>query len=250
MSQNVVMTGMVLQVSPIGDYDKRVVLLTKEKGKIHAFARGARRPASSLLAATSPFCFGEFELFEGKSSYNLVKANISNFFRDLTMEPEASTYGFYFLEVASYFAQENNDETEMLKLLYMSLRALENPSIPNGLVRSVFELKTLVINGEYPNVFSCVKCGKKEDLVYFSPRKSGTVCEECKPLVRGKKIHLDDTLLYTLQFVIATPVEKLYRFTLKEESLRQFQELLQEFWELHVHHQFRSLQVLSEMFFN
>ena len=74
MEQNIVLTGMVLNVMPIGEYDKRITVLTKERGKITAFARGARRPTSQLLAVTSPFSFGEFEFFQGRSTYNLRKA--------------------------------------------------------------------------------------------------------------------------------------------------------------------------------
>ena len=93
MGQNIVLTGMVLQVMPMGEYDKRITVLTKERGKITAFARGARRPVSQLLAATSPFSFGEFEFFEGRSTYNLAKASVANYFRELSEDPVKACYG-------------------------------------------------------------------------------------------------------------------------------------------------------------
>ena len=117
MAQTVVLTGMVLTAMPVGDYDKRITILTKERGRITAFARGARRPNSQLVAGSNPFSFGEFELFEGKSAYTLSKVSIKNYFRELTQDLEEAYMGFYFLEFCEYFCEENNDEKEMLKLL-------------------------------------------------------------------------------------------------------------------------------------
>ena len=79
MSQEIKVTGMVLQAGNIGEYDKRIVLLTKERGRISAFARGAKKATSQYAAACQPFTFGEFSLYEGKNSFNLWWESIMRF---------------------------------------------------------------------------------------------------------------------------------------------------------------------------
>ena len=147
------------------------------------------------------------------------------------------------MEFAEYFCQENSDEVEMLKLLYQSLRALESPHIPKELVRAVFELKAITINGEGPSVFECMHCHKTENLSCFSVRRGGMFCEECAKQVQGRKI-LDSTR-YTLQFVISTPVEKLYSFTVSDEVLEELKSIMREYMSFYVHHEFKSLQIFG-----
>ena len=67
----------------------------------------------------------------------------------------------------------------MLSLLYYSLRALLDSRIPDRLVRAVYELKQLVINGEYPEFFCCTACGSSEKLEGFSIEADGVVCHSC-----------------------------------------------------------------------
>ena len=143
------LTAMVLESSPVGEYDRRVVLLTRERGRISCFAPGARRQGSSIMAACLPFCFGNYKLRQGRSSNRLVEANIRTFFNKLREDMEATCYASYFAEVLKYITRENNDEAALLLLAYQSFKALESERIPRRLIRAVFEIRTLVIEGEF-----------------------------------------------------------------------------------------------------
>lgn len=240
----ITVTGMVLQTAPIGEYDRRVVILTKERGKISAFARGARKPNSALVGVTSPFSFGEFAVYEGRTSYTLVSASISNYFSELRADVESAYYGFYFLDLAGYYARESNNETQMLKLLYQTLRALANPHISNRLIRYIYELKTIAVNGEAPQVFECVSCGNRERRAVFSVRKGGLVCSECAVYVKDA-VSLNSSTLYALQYIVSSSVEKLYTFAVKDEILAELGSIIKSYFDVYVDKRFKSLEILE-----
>ena len=208
-------TGMVLKAEPINEYDRRVVLLTKERGKISAFARGARKPNSKLLAATNPFCFGTFKLYEGRTSYNIMEAEITNYFESLREDFESAYYGMYFLEVMDYYTRENNDEKELLKLLYQSLRALMHEGLSNVLVRYVFEMKAMVINGEFPGM----------------PREGDW----------------EESTRYAVSYIMSSSIEKLYTFTVTPQVLMQLKQIADDYRIRYVDRQFKSLEIVDNL---
>lgn len=214
MQDFVEVTGIVLKTEPIGEYDKRVVLLTKERGKIAAFARGARRTNSRLMAATSPFTFGSFRVYEGKSSYNISEVSAANYFEELRSDFEGAYYGMYFLELCDYCTRENNDEKEILKLLYQSLRALSHQTLSRRLVRSIFEIKLVVLNGEFPGM----------------PMGS-----------------FEESTLYAVQFIVQTPVEKLYTFTVKESVLAELEKIALKYRKDSFPGRFKTLEILQSL---
>lgn len=168
--------GMVLKQEQSGEFDRRVVILTKEKGKISVFAKGARRQNSTLAAATNPFSFGTFTLFVGRSAYSMREAFIDDYFESFRSDARMAFYGMYFLEIADYYSRENNDEVEMLRLLYKGVKALENPKLSFSFVRAVYELKAIQINGELRPVDETnLKPGVLKALAYIKESPSANV---------------------------------------------------------------------------
>ena len=214
MREPLELTGMVIKSTAVGEYDRRLVVLTRERGKITAFARGAKRPGSNLMGPSRSFAFGVFKLFEGRDAYTLQSAQISRYLDELAGDIEAACYGQYFLEVTDYYTRENLDGSAMLLLVYQSLRALSNQHIPNELVRRIFELKAMVINGEYT---------------------------EHPPLKTG------DSANYTWEYVVAAPFEKLYTFTVTPQVLEEFQRCVELNKSHYIDRDFHSLEILNAM---
>ena len=214
MRELIEMTGMVLRASSVGEYDRRLVILTREKGKLTAFARGAKRPGSRLMGPSRPFAFGTFRLYEGREAYNLQDAEISRYFEELAQDMEAACYGQYFLEFGDYYSRENLDGSAMLLLIYQSLRALLKPAIPNCLVRRIFELKAMAINGEYTE----------------RPPEA-----------------VSDSAAYAWEHVIFSPLAKLYTFTLTDSVLEEFAGSVEKNKRRFIDREFHSLEILKAM---
>ena len=149
MRDTVTLRGVVIRTQPIGEYDKRLVILTRERGKITAFARGVRRAKSPLIAAVNPFVFAEFALYEGRDSYTLAGAEVKEYFSDLARMMPAVFYGYYVLEMAEYFGQEGLEAYDTVDLIYVTLKALMKGSLDPDLIRSIYEIRSFVINGVY-----------------------------------------------------------------------------------------------------
>ncbi len=206
---------MVLETGPVNDYDRRLVVLTLERGKVTIFARGVRRQNSRLSAAASPFVFGTFKVYEGKSAYNLIDVEVQFYFEELRKNYEGTCLGMYMLEYASYYSRENNDEKELLKLLFQSVRAVVKGTIDYRLIRAVYEIKILSVNGEFP--------GLPRDRELYP----GTV--------------------HTINFITDTKVERLYTFKVSDRVLSELSELATQYRKKCTDHRFRSLEMLDAL---
>lgn len=208
------LTGVVLSSMPVGEYDRRIVLLTKERGRITAFAKGARRPNSALLAVSCPFVCGKFSLYEGRSSYTLKSVEVFAYFNQLQQDLEILCYASYFTELADYYAKENLAAADTLNLLYLAFKALEKNKIPRTLVRHIYELRMMVIDGEYT---------------------------EYPPISTG------ESAAYAWNYVITSPLPKLFQFSLASPALEEFNKAVAVLRRRTIEKEFHSLEILNSL---
>ena len=263
MTENPILHGIVLSSMPVGEYDRRLSILTKERGRISAFARGAQRPKSALVAAAQPFVTGAFTVVDGRSSYTMIRAEVNEYFTDLRGDLAKTCYACYFCELAEYSTEENLDESEALSLLYAALRALVRGDMALPLVRVVFEMKMTYVRGEGPQVNECVRCRAKEGPFVFHVRSGGCLCKTCAGELfdeEGRKAYerrtqmvakgfynLDASTWYALRFIAATAPGKMFAFTVSDTVLSELRRLAAAWYEEDNDHRFRSAEMLAEV---
>ena len=209
------LTGVVLLSQPVGEYDRRLVILTRERGKITAFAHGARRAKSPLIAVSNAFVFAVFTLREGRDAYTLVQAEGVEFFEGLALCLPGAWYGFYFLELAGYYSREGIPAEEMVNLIYAALKAIMKGIMPPALIRRVYEERIMVINGEFP----------------VPDSQRGIAPAALKALLHASR----------------APVGKLFSFSLDERAMRDYTEYVRGAMRRSVDKTFKSLDVIDKM---
>lgn len=215
MKDFITCTGMVLRSRPAGENDRLITLLAGTEGKLNVFVRGARKPSSRFAASSETFAFGEFKLSHGTSAYYLNDADISNYFEEFRTDIELAAYASYFAEIADYYCVEGDDATAMLGLLYASLLALHNPNFSYRLVRCIFVLRAIVLNGEFPG------------------------------LPQGR--NFNEAVIAAIDRIENADLRHLYTFKLTEPAEEELFKLTTEYEKRFMDRRFKSLEVLAAL---
>ena len=171
--------GIILAESNMGDYDKMLTMLTPNFGKISCSAKGARKPNSSLLAGTQMFCFGEYLMYKGTSTYHINSCETIEMFYKIRTDLDKLKYAIHVDKIIMDVTEENENCYNILQLLLNTLYTISETEKDLDLTISIFKLRLLCILGFSPRIVSCVNCKTKEDLTYFSIKDNGFKCSTC-----------------------------------------------------------------------
>jgi hypothetical protein len=147
-------------------------------------------------------------------STRLVDSDYARFRIGSEMDPRfiGVYYGYYFLDFAGYYGREGLDATDMLNLLYLTVKALLKENLDNRLVRRIFELRLMTMNGE------------------FAPDPPG-MSENC---------------LYVVNYIMQAPLTGLYSFSVTEPVRLELERLMDNHIKRMIDRPLKSRKILEE----
>ena len=175
--------ALILRHAPFGEADLLVTFFTRQRGKVRAVARGARRSNSKLVGHLEPLTQVSLSLAQGRGGLDHVsQAQLMESFASLKDDLQAITKGFYLAELVDGFGSEANPNQPLYHLALATLDAIgQDPE--SELPLRFFELRLLKVSGLMPELYRCVECRNElaPESHRFSPDLGGALCLDCRP---------------------------------------------------------------------
>lgn len=177
--------ALVLRTHRLGESDRIVVLLTRERGKKRGVAKSATQSRKRFGGALEPFTHVRVAYRE-QEQRDLVRLDYADVLRSpMAVGGAACTYASYFAELLDEWAPENHPEERLFRLGVAVLDALVAGGDAERLAR-YFEYWLLRLQGVYPSTQACPQCGSSlQEGAVLEPRSHWFLCRRCAPGAQG-----------------------------------------------------------------
>jgi len=175
--------ALILRTYKLGEADRIVVFLTRDRGKKRGVAKGARRPRSRYVGALEPMTRADVAYYE-REQRELVRLNYVDTVRSPLSASTAEALGHvgYFAELIDEWAPEAHADERLFRLGASMIDAVASGAAPEVLAR-YFEYWLLRLQGVYPGL-ACAGCGtvfERGAGAVMGPREHVFACRACAP---------------------------------------------------------------------
>ncbi len=238
--------ALILRTYKLGEADRIVVFLTRDRGKKRGVARGARRAKSRYTGALEPMTRAGVAYYE-REQRDLVRLN----FVEPTRSPLSAASGDalghvgYFAELIDEWAPEAHADERLYRLGSSVVDAIAVGAPVESLAR-YFEYWLLRLQGVYPSVRRCPSCGGALGGGAAMPaRETAFVCRGCAPPGGGTLLSAEAMMF--LHTATACAPENLAALTLGPRAARELETAHRRLIQEHLEKELKSARVLREM---
>jgi len=238
--------ALILRTYKLGEADRIVVFLTRDRGKKRGVAKGARRTRSRFVGALEPLTRAHVAYFE-KENRELVSLN----YVETQQSPLAITDGdalghsAYFAELIDECAPEADPNEKLYRLGAAAVDALAG-GVPIEPLARYFEHWLLRLHGVYPSIVACHTCGGALAAgAALPPRERSFVCDVCSGAVGGRL--LSAAALTFLRHAGRCAPDAVAGLDLPRGAARELEDVHRTLITMHLEKELKSVRVLREM---
>lgn len=177
--------AIVLGRTPLGETDRIVSLFTREKGKLRAVAKGARRPVSKLAGGTELFGYCRVMLSSGQNLDVLTQVESRESFPALRKSLDRIYAASYLTELTDQFTDDRHPNADLFDLLLAALY-ITSSGTDLAWLTALYTLQMMDYVGYAPAFDPCVRCNRHSpSYPGFSPDLGGVMCPACIPYGKG-----------------------------------------------------------------
>ena len=243
--------ALILRTYKLGEADRIVVFLTKDRGKKRGVAKGARRARSRFLGALEPLTRAGVAYYE-REHRDLVRLNYAEAQRSPLATvgrdgQDASALGHaeYFAELIDEWAPEAHADERLYRLGSSVIDALA-AGAPIGPLARYFEFWLLRLQGVYPSLAACPECsGAFDGGAVLPAREQHFVCMRCAPAGGGTRVSV--SALQFLRTAAAAPPDALDAVRLEGPASRELETAHRRLITVHLEKELKSARVLREI---
>ncbi len=238
--------GIITRVVNFGEADKIITIFTRSSGKVQAFAKGARRPKSRIIAGSQFLSYCNFILYKGSDMYSVNSTDVIEPFYEIRNDLVKLTYACHMVDMINDVVQEDQPSPMVLRLFLNTLHVLLHSEKQPELVNDIFGFRLLSLLGYAPDIYACITCGSPfTGGGYFDFENDGIVCCEC---VRESNGHfLQSGTIKAMQHIVYSPMDRLFKFVLSNGALSELSTFVDMYTGLKLEKKYKKLDYLKHL---
>lgn len=242
--------GLVIKENNVGESDRVVQVLTRDKGLLSAFVSGARKPKSKNAAATALLCYSHLTFTQTKDTYRITESEAINVFFDLRADIERLSLAQYICELCQVLVPYGVEGEEYLRLALNSLHFISKGKLDIYSLKALTELRMMAISGFMPDLVGCRECGTDRSFPMWLDLSGGDmVCNGCKSAepINGQFAELDKTTFAAMRHIVYSDMERLYSFSLPPQNARYLSFVTERYLMAQTDRKFKTLEFFHSL---
>ncbi|WP_062355768.1 DNA repair protein RecO [Bacillus kwashiorkori] len=237
--------GIVLRTIDYGESGKILTIFTREKGKIGAVARGAKKPNSRLASVSQPFTYGYYLCSVSTGLSTLQQGEIIDSFRHVKEDLFLTAYTSYIVELMDKSMEERSANPFLFELLLQTMKYIDG-GLDAQILKNIFEIKMLSVLGQHLYVDGCANCGATDGNFAFSLKEQGILCERCVHLDRSH-LKISQRTVRLLRLFLHLDINRLGNINVKPVTKYELELCISAFYEEYSGLYLKSKKFLKQM---